>query len=387
MRREGALGLGQRIARAAYRRLDAGAQEFPLLAGDIADSAKLDLPLPEARPERGRPLTIGWVMSPPGAGSGGHTTLFRMVQALESAGHECQLYLYNRYGGDLARHEAVIRGSWPWVKAAVRDLADGFDRLDGCVATSWQTAHVMAQRPIKTRRLYFVQDFEPFFYPRGYEYALAEDSYRFGYRCIAVGHMVADLLRSEVGVEADIAEFGCDTNVYRLTNRGPRSGVVFYAKPGTARRGYELGVGALTEFHRIYPEQPILVYGLQPGALPFTVTRLGTLPATELNTVYNTAIAGLALSFTNISLVAEEMLAAGVIPIVNDSPLARADLHSPYAHWARPTPAAVADALSELVSSPDIPARAAAAARSVRQGRWEPAQKTALVVIEDEIYG
>ncbi|MET0886390.1 MAG: glycosyltransferase family 1 protein, partial [Mycetocola sp.] len=217
LRQDGPRALAQRLARYAYDRLGAAHLGDPLHDDDVADSARLDLALPERRPSRGDPLTVGWVMTPPSAGSGGHTTLFRMVEALERAGHDCVLFLYDRYGGDVRAHEQVIRSWWPEIKAEVRDATAGIDGVDASVASSWESAHVLARRgQAPMRRLYFIQDYEPYFYARGAMYALAEDSYRFGFRCIALGGMVAELLRSEVGVLPDVTEFGCDTSVYRL---------------------------------------------------------------------------------------------------------------------------------------------------------------------------
>jgi hypothetical protein len=92
------------------------------------------------------------------------------------------------------------------------------------------------------------------------------------------------------------------------------------------------------------------------------------------------------MSFTNISLVAEEMLAAGCIPVVNDSADARSDLPNPHVAWTSPTPQAIAARLGALVSAPDLQARAGAAAADVRHG-WGPAQDGFLRIIEDEVYG
>lgn len=388
LRRDGPRGLGTRLVRVGYHRLGAGALEFPLLPGDIADSTRLVCDEPAVRPKRGTPLVIGWLTTPPSLGSGGHTTMFRMVEALEAAGHTCVLYLYDRFGGDLTRHTAIIREGWPTLRALVRDVADGIGHVDGMVATSWPTAHVLAARSaLVTRRFYFVQDFEPFFYPRGSEFVLAEDSYRFGFTCIAIGHMVADLLAEQVGVRADVAEFGCDTDVYRLANTGGRSGVVFYTKPDVARRGYLLGVLALEEFHRRHPEHEIHVFGDPPTSLPFPVTRHDNLTPSELNALYNATIGGLAMSFTNISLVAEEMLAAGAIPVVNDSAYSRADLRSRSVVWAQATPGALADALSGVVSSRDVVGQAAAASLDVRKSNWAPAQGVVVNAIEQDIFG
>src|SRR6185436_15254558 len=124
------------------------------------------------------------------------------------------------------------------MRAEVRSVADGLAPLDAYVASAWETAHVLASRAdVPARRLYFIQDFEPFFHPLGSEYQLAEDSYRFGFRSITVGPMIAGMLRDNYGVTAAVAEFGCDGEIYRLTNPAPRRDVIFYAKPDVPRRG------------------------------------------------------------------------------------------------------------------------------------------------------
>ncbi|WP_202862459.1 hypothetical protein [Antricoccus suffuscus] len=311
-----------------------------------------------------------------------------MIQALEEAGHATVLFLHDRFGGDVRHHERIVREGWPDVRSEVVDVAGGIRGVDACIATGWPSAHVLASAGTQAmRRLYFVQDYEPYFYARGSEYALAEDTYRFGFRCIALGRMVGDLLRSEVGVDADVTEFGCDTNVYRHLGPQSRSGVVFYTRPVNARRGYLLGTLALEKFHQRHPEQEIHVYGQKTVDLPFPVTNHGRLTPAQLNELYNKTIAGIAMSFTNISLVAEEMLAAGTIPVVNDSPYARADLPSEFASWAKPTPGAIADALCALVEAEAIEARALQAASSVRGDMWRPAQADVVRIVEDEVYG
>jgi glycosyltransferase involved in cell wall biosynthesis len=86
------------------------------------------------------------------------------------------------------------------------------------------------------------------------------------------------------------------------------------------------------------------------------------LGAEELNDLYNRTCAGLALSFTNITLVAAEMLAAGNIPVVNDHEFARPMLRNPEVVWSQPTPTLLADALSSVVTDPERSARSARAA-------------------------
>lgn len=384
LRRDGARGLAQRAARVAYRRMGAADLEDPLDFDHIADSRGLKLAVPDTRPARGTPLTVGWVTTPPAPGSGGHTTLLRMVEGLEAAGHRCVLYLYDRYRGDLARHERVIRRCWPKVRAEVRSVAAGLAPLDAYVASGWETAHVLASSPVPTRRLYFIQDFEPWFYPLGSHHVLAEDTYRFGFRSITVGPMLEGLLRERYGVEARTAEFGCDTAVYRLTNPQRRTGVVFYARRETARRGFELGVLALREFHRRHPDHEIHLFGDPAARAPFPATNHGVLRPADLAELYNRCAAGIALSFTNLSLVPDEMLACGMLPVVGRSGYSEASIDNPYVSWASPTPFGIADALSDAVR-PDAP-EPAEVAGSIRTTPWETAQRVTVEVIENEVY-
>lgn len=386
-RHEGRRDIARRLIRRAYQHTNASELDFPLLSGDISDSATLIPSTPPRRARKDGPLTIGWLTTPPSAGSGGHTTMFRMIQSLEQAGHTCVLFLYDRHHGDMTRHAEVIATSWPWIRAEVRDVADGLGGVDACVATGWQTAHVLATRSSSDlHQFYFIQDYEPFFYPHGSEYELAADSYRFGFRNIALGHMVHDRLLGELSVPSALVPFSCDTSTYRHTNSGIRSGVVFYTKPQVARRGYLLGALALEEFHRRHPEQPIHIYGDPVPEISIPVTRHERLTPTALNDLYNSTIAGLAMSFTNISLVAEEMLAAGTIPVVNDSVDSRADLSNDYVAWSAPTPSAIADALCRVVERHDLPARSVQAAASVRTDNWAIAGTGVVQIIEEAMY-
>lgn len=379
--------LAQRVVRRAYRDLQAGTVDFPLAPRDIADSTRLTGATP-APVSSGRPLTIGWLCAPPGAGSGGHTTMFRMVQALEAAGHRCVVLVHFPNGGNIVRRRELVRTDWPWVKAEVVDVDDTSQvpALDACVATGWPSAHLLARRFEGVHRFYFIQDYEPFFYPRGADYELASDTYRFGFHNIALGTMVQRRLKEEVGVVSDVVPFSCDTTVYGPTGDHRRSGVVFYTRPDVARRGYRLGSLALEEFHRRHPEQEIHLYGEPALDIAVPVTRHGRLTPAQLNDLYNRTLGGFAMSFTNISLVAEEMLAAGCVPVVNDSPDARADLPNEVVAWAQATPGALADALCGVVESPRPAEQAARAAASVRRDNWSTAGREVVQIIESVVW-
>ncbi len=386
LRESGVRGVAQRVARVAYKRLGASELETQLDLDLVADSRDLRPAVPERRPDRGTPLTVGWICSPPGGGSGGHTTFFRMIEGMEAAGHTCVLYLYDPFRGDLDRHIAVIRRHWPGMRAEIRSVAAGLEPLDAYVASAWETAHILAARAaLPTRRLYFIQDFEPFFYPQGSHYALAEDTYRFGFRSITVGPMLANLLRDRFGVQAAVANFGIDTAVYGLTDPAPRTGVVFYAKRDVPRRGFLLGLLALREFHRRHPDQPIHIFGDPTVEVPFPAVNHGVLSPAGLAELYNRCAAGIAMSFTNLSLVPDEMLACGVVPVMAESEYAKVTLDNPYVRWAHPTAHGLAEALGAAVTGDGPSPRVVAA--SVRATPRDEAKRVTRETIEAEVSG
>ncbi len=388
-RQVGLRGIAQRLAQRAYRATDASSLMFNLDPSDILADIPGALPLPQKRPARGQFLAVGWVMTPPSPGSGGHTTLFRMVEAAESAGHRCVIYTYDKHDVDTDRLTAVIREHWPYVRAEVRDVRAGIEGVDAVLATSWESAHLIVKfGSSPMRRIYFIQDYEPFFYARGAEYEFAEMTYRLPFRRIALGEMLDAMIRQETGISSDVVPFGCDSAVYHLPTSGaPRRGIVFFSRPDFPRRGYQLASVALRLFHERHPEQEIHVYGAAPRGLRVPLTFHGRLTTAQLNELYGRTIAGLAMSFTNITLVAEEMLAAGNIPVINDMPLAHLVLSSPEVRWAQPTAAAIAEQLSAAVSAPDIVGIAQRAATSVQGRSWDPTRAAVVRIIEDEVYG
>jgi O-antigen biosynthesis protein len=387
LEREGGRGVALRFVRRAETSLAAGRNPgLWVLPADVVDSARLQPPTPPAV-VRDRPLRIGWITTPPAGGSGGHTTMLRMVRGLEEAGHGCVLALYDVHDGEVGAHARRVRAHWPDVRAEVRDARAGLPLLDAWIATSWETAHVLAARPkAGGHRFYFVQDYEPHFYAHGSEYVLAEDTYRFGFHGITAGGWLAEKLVAQFGMVCDAFEFGADTNVYRLTSLGVRDGVVFYAKPGVPRRAFALGVLALSRFAERHPEVPIHLFGDDVGGLPFPVQSHGRVSPDYLNELYNTCRVGLSLSMTNVSLIPWELLASGVIPVVNDAKHNRRVLDNEFVRWSAPTPAALAETISAAYVEADVQV-AESASRSVLKASWSDASAVVTGCIERVVAG
>ncbi len=188
-------------------------------------------------------------MTPPAEGSGGHTTAFRLVAALEAAGHRCRVHLYDLHASDLAHHEQLIRRCWPDVKADVANAFDGMPDAHATFATSWPTAYLVHRDKSLGRRFYLVQDMEPDFYPAGSEAALAEMTYRFGFHGVTAGAWLAKTLDERYGMSADAFSFGVDLDRYAFRDE-PRQGIAFFARTTTPCRAFQLAVLALQSSRR-----------------------------------------------------------------------------------------------------------------------------------------
>jgi glycosyltransferase involved in cell wall biosynthesis len=377
---EGAAGVTDRLRRRAAKALEPSRPAaLPIPRHDLVRAAELaesGEPLPEPAPHRpGEPLTVAWVCSPPSAGGGGHTTMFRMAAALERAGHRCILYFQVGDGWTLEQHRRTTRAWWPWLEAEVRDLADGIDDAHAVFATGWASAYAVLASPANGKRFYFVQDFEPSFYPAGSESLLAEATYRFGFHGVTAGRWLAQLLRTNYGMAADHFDFGCDLERYSFDPDAERTSICHFSFPEKPRRAHTLALSALDLFASRHPEVDIHLYGQSPGPLPFRALDHGLQTPDQLNELYNRCAAGLVLSATNVSLVPLEMLAAGCIPVMNDAEHNRLVLDNDHVAYAPPTPFGLAAALSECVerSRSERAVAAAAAAASVATTTWERA--------------
>lgn len=319
-----------------------------------------------------QPVVANWVTTPPSPGSGGHTTLFRIIRYLEAHGYRNRVYFYDVYNGDHRYYESIVRSYYNF-HGPVSNIDAGMEDAHMVVATGWPTAYPVFNSRCAGKRFYFVQDFEPYFYPVGDASALAETTYRMGFHGINIGKCFADKLRIEFGMAVDTFRYGCDILQYRRSPVTPRSGIVFYARRESARRGFELGLMALEIFAARNPDIEIHIYGDKLGKLRFPFVDHGHVTPEQLNDIYNRCFAGLSLSFTNVSLVALEMLAAGCIPVVNDTVQIRTDLDNTFVYYAPPYPQALAAQLESVVTTHDFESLSTAAAASVHTITWNEA--------------
>lgn len=333
------------------------------------------------------PYAINWVMSPP-SGGGGHQNIFRFIDYLDEAGHKNNVYLYSTFDDmTVSQARENVKAYSKARNITFKKYTEKMLPADIVFATGWETAYPVFNDKSDARKMYFVQDFEPYFYPMGTDYILAENTYKFGFHGITAGGWLDKKLTDEYGMACDHYDFGADRSKYKLTNTGIRKEIFFYARPVTERRGFDLGIMALEIFHKMMPEYTINLAGwdVSEWNIPFPYVNHSALRIEELSDIYNKCSAALVLSLTNMSLLPLELLASGTIPVVNDAPNNRLVSDNKYIAYTQPSPQALAAKLAEIVNTKNLPDYAQKAAQSVSSDGWQTAGKKFIEIIDREM--
>ncbi|MFY9264185.1 MAG: glycosyltransferase [Solirubrobacterales bacterium] len=304
------------IARHIRSRADEYAYRF---VGEVERDGVV--PLTPAAPHDGdRPMHVAWIVPPFTVGSGGHTTIFRMVAALEQRGHSCSIWIHDPHrhevhGGAAARQRVL--DNFMQLEASFHLGFRHWSGADVAVATGWDTVYPLLRLEQCKARAYFVQDHEPEFYATSAERIFAERSYGYGLHCITASPWLGEVISERYGARATPFLLGVNTQEYGPLDCPRRSDTVaFYARHFTPRRGVELGMLALQQVKERRPETRIVLYGANVETFsPFQHEHLGVISHERLRRLYAESTVGLSLSLTNYSLIPCEMLACG-LPVV-----------------------------------------------------------------------
>ena len=328
----------------------------------------------------GRPQ-LAWVISPPGVSSGGHQNAYRFMKYLEDAGYDITLFMYSaaKYPKiSIKGIKAMVAGNggYPKLKAEYRlyDPETGITGdFDGIVASDWPTAYAAWRYERDVPRLYWVQDFEPFFFPAGPDYVVAENSYRLGYQGIACGPWLAGKVTEAGGMPCAFYDYQVDSSRYTRTNDSRRDEIFFYARPTTARRGTEFGLLVLEEVHRRRPDITINIAGwdMSTAGLDFPFVNHGTLDVSQLPDLYNRCASALLISLTSVSLLPLEVMACGVVPVVNDADNTRISLNdNPGIDFVAMSPGRMAEHLIAAVDNEKQVDNSRKIAQAMEGGSW-----------------
>lgn len=274
-------------------------------------------------------LRISWVIPQPFEASGGHRNIFRAIRFLSEFGHSCSLHVLpdnHRFStGDEIR-DFITKEFFDIKAEKVFHGVDNIEECDVLVCTYWTTAYVIQKNADKAPlKVYFLQDYEPMFFPMGTDYVRACETYRFGFYPITSGPWPLRMLEKEWGVSrGTFFRFPIDRAIYHASEAAETSPetqrIVYFARPDMPRRCYPLGVSALEIVKQERPDIEIVFYGDKSEKfqhVPFEFTNVGMTPdISDLGDLYRSADVGLCFSTTNPSLVPFEMMACG-LPVVD----------------------------------------------------------------------
>jgi glycosyltransferase involved in cell wall biosynthesis len=265
---------------------------------------------------------------------GGIHTILRMADFLTcryAVSHEFKI-LGNAKTDQIA---GLIAGSFPNLARYpvetfqhIQQVTD-FAPSDAAVATLWGTAYALLHYNQTRRKFYFIQDYEPLFYPAGTISAQAETSYRFGFFGIANTPTLAELYSQRFGGTTTAFTPCVDPRIFYPPERPSPTEpytVFFYGRPGHPRNGFELGAEALRLLkRRLGKSIRILSAGdsWQPRLydLGGIVNNLGVLEYDQTAQLYRTCHAGLVMMFTrHPSYLPLELMACGSLVVSNINP-------------------------------------------------------------------
>jgi glycosyltransferase involved in cell wall biosynthesis len=199
---------------------------------------------------------------------------------------------------------------------------------DISIATLWPSAYFLLKIRNTLGKFYFIQDYEPLFYPAGSLYGLAEATYRFGFYGIINTHGLYEFMLNNYQMNADFFVPCIDKNIfYPAVKNVPRKPsdrirIFFYARPLNERNAFELGIAAIKEIKKKFGDKVEIVtagenWNSKKYGASF-INNLGVLNYKETADLYRKCDIGLVFMYTkHPSYLPFELMACGCIVLTN----------------------------------------------------------------------
>jgi len=307
------------------------------------------------------PDTINWLVPAFENSSGGHLTIFRLIRDMENLGFKNRIvFEHNIKGKTVEEVRALIKSNFLPIDCPISFGADSLAPAYFTFATNWTTAYLLRNFISTIEKCYILQDYEPYFYPRGTDYYLAERTYGFGFKTFAGGDWLVNQLKSKHNVTAAIFPFGCDHALYtpaaQLNKPHGTKTLLFYARPSTPRRGFELGMLAFEKLLAKLNNVQILLAGCDLSAyeLPANIKSVGIVPMSELPQLYRNCDVALIISFTNVSLLPLDLMASGCTVVSNSGPQVEWLLNDQIAMLSEADPDSLFLALEKILTDDNL---------------------------------
>jgi len=329
--------LGRRNKTSSAPQPGSYAADALVLAG-VNGCSLADLETAQQHPERvGRGAGAGWCnwYLPPFDNPyyGGVMTILRCADYLQrTQGLRQRILVCGQC--EAAELRGKIAAAFPGLAQAIvmpLDSAEAIQLIppaDYSFATLWTTAYVLQKVRNTGLKFYFIQDWEPLFYPAGSTSAQVDLTYDFGFYGIANTRTLRRLYEEEHGGTAVHFAPQVDPGVFNGHPLRPAGGprrLFFYGRPGHSRNGFELAATALRDLKSRVGDRVQIVCAGAPWntrdyGLDGVIESLGLLDYRATGDLYRSCHIGFVMMMTrHPSYLPFEFMACGGLLVSNDN--------------------------------------------------------------------
>jgi glycosyltransferase involved in cell wall biosynthesis/SAM-dependent methyltransferase len=207
---------------------------------------------------------------------------------------------------------------------------DKLPYADASICSLWTTAYYLLRFNNTKRKFYFIQDYEPLFYPAGSTFGQSETTYKFGFYGITNTLGLRKIYENNFNGKAIDLKPCVDHKIFYPRKTGHHSGntfkVFFYGRPGHPRNGFELGAAVLRTLKSKFKERiEIYCAGSEWNPADYyldgVVTNLGRMDFEKTGDLYRACDVGLVMMFTkHPSYLPFELMACKCAVVSNHNP-------------------------------------------------------------------
>lgn len=320
---------------------------------------------------------------------GGIYTIFRFIAHMQTQGVHNTIVIYDNPGVDVAKMKAEIEKEFPELtKSDLIIMKDGNDldsvpNSDLAFCTFWVSAYILLKFNRTKKKYYFIQDYEPLFYTAGATYALAESTYRFGFRAIVNTPGLLAAVNKRHGQEGISFVPAVDRSIYFPaqddTSDKKRIRIFFYARPNNPRNAFYLGIGIIKQLIDTYGSKIEIVtagaeWNERKYGLGGNVTNLGLIKSiSEVADLYRTCDIGFVYMLTkHPSYQPFEFMASGMATVTNNNEDNVWMLkHEENCLLAEPSTTAMAEQIGRLIDDASLRARIVNGGLNSVKNEWD----------------
>lgn len=257
--------------------------------------------------------------------SGGRTSILRIGTGLCELGYKVKYVLLNNQNLEDAHRQAIIN---------LKNVSGEFVKYKEFVSSENTVVIATASNTVfylpffEGYKMYFVQDYEPTFFPLGDRYLIAKKTYELGYHIVSLGKWNLKKIKSECQIKdekLDYVDFPCSLEEYPFKKRNYKEistkkkiKVAAYIKE-VGRRLPLITQGLLTNLKARFEEEgidiEIIYYGESKSFKCDGGRNVGKLNKQQLRELYYNVDFGFVASYSNVSLVPYEMISTG-LPVI-----------------------------------------------------------------------